>query len=470
MYSELMIKVERINKCFRIYEKPQDRLKQFGASLLPVNLGWQQKRYYREFWALKDVSFEVKKGETLGIVGRNGSGKSTLLQILCGTLTQTSGRITTNGRIAALLELGSGFNPEFTGRENVYLNASVLGLTTNEIDARYDEIASFAEIGEFIEHPVKAYSSGMIVRLAFAVAISINPDILIVDEALSVGDELFQRKCFSRIETLRSTGVTILFVSHSGGTVVQLCDRALLLDSGERIAIGKPNKIIGCYQKLLHVPLEKQAAMRNEIRSADESTIEGKLSLSESSCSDPEVFQKLDQQMYANDVLPDSFDPSLIPLSTISYESYGAVIHDPQIYTLDGKHVNNITRGRTYNFCYRVSFDGPASNVRFGMLIKTSTGLELGGATSASSYQSSLQCVRPGTIVFVKYSFTCRLNPGLYFLNAGCSGDLNGSLIFLHRLVDAAVFRVISETDLQATGTVDFSCFTVLERCDPNCG
>jgi lipopolysaccharide transport system ATP-binding protein len=202
------------------------------------------KKYYREFWALKSVSFNVKRGSTVGIVGKNGSGKSTLLQLICGTLSQSNGEVETNGRIAALLELGSGFNPEFTGRENVYMNSAVLGLTKDEVDSRFQDIVDFADIGLFIEQPVKTYSSGMLVRLAFAVAINVDPEILIVDEALSVGDELFQRKCFARIEAIKNKGATILFVSHSGSTIVELCDSAILLDSGEVLASGAPKDIV----------------------------------------------------------------------------------------------------------------------------------------------------------------------------------------------------------------------------------
>lgn len=463
MSSELAIKVESLNKSYRIYEQPIDRLMQFVTTRLSSIFGSQNKNYYREFWALNNVSFEIKKGETVGIVGRNGSGKSTLLQIICGTLSQTSGKIITHGRIAALLELGSGFNPEFTGRENVYLNATILGLSKSEIDARFDEITSFADIGEFIEQPVKTYSSGMTVRLAFSVAISVNPDILVVDEALSVGDELFQRKCFSRIETIRSAGATILFVSHSGGAIVELCDRALLLDNGERLAVGIPKKIIGCYQKLLYAPQEKRGAIRKEIRKEDEHSIDTQSTPREFDILTSEVLQKTRQQLSANSELPDSYDPSLEPKSTISYESHGAIIQDPALYTLDGERVNNISRGKSYYYRYRVNFDSSASNIRFGMLIKTTTGFELGGATSASSYRSSLPFVITGTSFLVEFSFTCRLNPGIYFLNAGVVGDLNGSETYLHRLIDVAAFRVMSETESLATGVVDFNCIPLID-------
>lgn len=234
MSSEHAIVVSCLSKCFHIYDTPRDRLLQMLAR--------GRRQYYREFWAMRDVSFTIGKGETVGIVGRNGSGKSTLLQLICGTLNPSGGEIQTHGRIAALLELGSGFNPEFSGRENVYMNAAVLGLSREETEARFAEIEAFAEIGEFIDQPVKTYSSGMMVRLAFAVAINVDAQVLIVDEALAVGDELFQRKCYARIEALKQKGATILFVSHSGGTVIELCDRALLLDRESSCSTVNPSR------------------------------------------------------------------------------------------------------------------------------------------------------------------------------------------------------------------------------------
>lgn len=453
MSDDIAIKVEALSKCYHIYDTPRDRLKQFVLPRAQRITGLPPKRYYREFWALKDVSFEVRKGETVGIIGRNGSGKSTLLQMICGTLHPTSGSITTQGRIAALLELGSGFNPEFTGRENVYMNASVLGLNKDEVDTRFDDIAAFADIGEFIEQPVKTYSSGMMVRLAFAVAISVDPDVLIVDEALSVGDELFQRKCFSRIEAIRKAGATILFVSHAGGTVVELCDHAILLDANELLAIGKPKQIVGRYQKLLYAPPEKREQLRREIRLESDQVFAHRLNVAEvdaPSVAEPEAPQVQE--------LPDSYDPALKPVSTIAYASYGATIHDPAIYTLDGERANNLTRGKVYHYCYRVSFERAASNVRFGMLIKTTSGLELGGGTSASSHRTSLPFVQAGSVFVVEFEFCCRLNAGVYFLNAGVIGDLNGSETYLYRLVDAAMFRVMSESENLGTGIIDFTC------------
>jgi len=245
--DEIAIRVHDLGKCYQIYSRPQDRLKQSLVPRLRRMLGQPAPDYFREFWALSDVSFEVRKGETVGIIGRNGSGKSTLLQIICGTLTPTTGTVETTGRVAALLELGAGFNPEFTGRENAYLNGSVLGLSRDEIDERFDAIAGFADIGEFIEQPVKTYSSGMFVRLAFAVAVNVDAEILVVDEALSVGDMYFQAKCMTHMKKLMSSGVTVLFVSHDTSAVKALCDRALYLDQGKVAAAGSTEDVVEVY-------------------------------------------------------------------------------------------------------------------------------------------------------------------------------------------------------------------------------
>ncbi|MEZ2738509.1 ABC transporter ATP-binding protein [Comamonas jiangduensis] len=252
MSSEIAIKVENLSKCYQIYDQPRDRLKQFVLPRLQRLAAQPQKQYFREFWALKDVSFDVKKGETVGIIGRNGSGKSTLLQIITGTLAPTSGSVTTKGRIAALLELGSGFNPEFTGRENIYLNGALLGFSTAQINDKFDAIAAFADIGEHLDQPVKTYSSGMLVRLAFAVQVQVEPEILIVDEALAVGDALFQKRCFQRIEKLVSDGTTVLFVSHDQESVRTLTSRALLLNKGRSVEWGLSSEVVLSYRKLLH--------------------------------------------------------------------------------------------------------------------------------------------------------------------------------------------------------------------------
>lgn len=245
--DEAVISARNLSKCYHIYDTPHDRLKQFLTHRPLTMLGLEPKRFYREFWALKDVSFEIKKGETVGIIGRNGSGKSTLLQMVVGTLTPTNGNVAVRGRLTALLELGSGFNPEFTGRENIYLNAALSGLSKKEIDERIDRIIKFADIGEFIDQPVKTYSSGMFVRLAFAVQANIDPEIFIVDEALAVGDTYFVHRCMHRFQELQNDGKTIVLVTHDATAVRQLCDRAIWLDRGAVMATGNASQVVDKY-------------------------------------------------------------------------------------------------------------------------------------------------------------------------------------------------------------------------------
>jgi lipopolysaccharide transport system ATP-binding protein len=244
MSSEMVIQARGLCKAYQIYQRPEDRLKQM------LCLG--RKKYYHEFWALRDVDLDVYRGETLGIIGANGAGKSTFLQIVCGVLQPTSGQIDIKGRVAALLELGAGFNPEFTGMENIHICASIMGMPDAQIRDKLDEIVSFADIGEFIEQPVKFYSSGMFTRLAFAIAMSANPEILVVDEILAVGDELFQSKCIRRFQEMKENGATILFVSHSANSILQLCDRALYLHKGQMGGLGDPRRVVASYQNALY--------------------------------------------------------------------------------------------------------------------------------------------------------------------------------------------------------------------------
>lgn len=249
--DDIAIDVQNISKSFRTYERPIDRLKEFIIPKIQRMFGLKQTHYFREFFALKDISFQVKRGGIVGVVGRNGAGKSTLLQILTGTLSQTSGSVKINGRVAALLELGSGFNPEFSGLENIYINASLVGLSKKEIDSKLDDIINFSEIGDFIDQPVKTYSSGMLVRLAFSVYSQINPEILIIDEALSVGDAKFQRKCFSHLQKLINKGTTIFFVSHSTEQIVTHCNFAFLIEGGKIIQTGEPKTVVNKYLDIL---------------------------------------------------------------------------------------------------------------------------------------------------------------------------------------------------------------------------
>lgn len=408
----------------------------------------RKNRWFNEFVALRGVDIDVRRGETVGIVGRNGSGKSTLLQIICGTLTPNGGSVQVNGRVAALLELGAGFNPEFTGRENIYLNGTVLGLTREEVEARFESIVEFADIHDFIDQPVKTYSSGMYVRLAFAVAINVTPDILIVDEALSVGDEAFQRKCFAKIESIRDSGATVLFVSHSAGAVVELCDRAILLDHGEVIAEGTPKRVISQYQKLLYAPAEKAGTIRDELRSvyhyghapsADDVLVE-------------RVSIPASQQ--AVEVQSAYWDDGLVPSSTVVYENLGAEIRDPHLETTDGRRVNVLVPGSEYVYTYIVKFAHPRSAVRCGMMIRSITGIEVCGAATATPAES-FPWVDAGSQVVIRFRFRCLLAPGTYFLNAGVLAQVDGAESYLDRRIDVAMFRVLPDESRLATGLVD---------------
>lgn len=449
-FEQHAIEISDVGKVFPVYAKPHHRLLQMLAK-------HNKRRWYQEFVALRDVSFNVERGETLGIVGRNGSGKSTLLQIICGTQTPNTGRVNINGRVAALLELGSGFNPEFTGRENVYLNGMVLGLDKEEIEQRFESIAAFAEIGDFMERPVRTYSSGMYVRLAFAVAINVTPDILVVDEALSVGDEAFQRKCFARINKIREDGATILFVSHSASTVVELCNRAVLLDGGEILAMGSPKYIVSRYQKILYSPSDKFAAIRAAIKDGSETDIpqvdiEGATDvLTEPAITAPDgatEFLDLDDESY--------FEEGMLPKSTYRYDAIAAAIEDPHIETLDGRRVNVLKARRDYVYTYRVRFDRSASAIRCGMLIKSITGLDLAGCVTSWA-GGSVTWVDAGTVLEVRFRFPCMFASGAYFLNAGVQGCLNEEEIYLDRWIDAVMFKVIHEPGRLATTTVDLN-------------
>jgi lipopolysaccharide transport system ATP-binding protein len=373
-------------------------------------IGHAPKQYYREFSALNNVSFEVRKGETVGIIGRNGSGKSTLLQIICGTLTPTGGTVETRGRIAALLELGSGFNPEFTGRENVYLNAAVLGLSPTEIDERYDKIAGFADIGQFIEHPIKTYSSGMAVRLAFAVAISVDPQILVVDEALAVGDAAFQRKCIRRIQELTDSGVTRLFVSHDSETVKKLCDRALFIKEGRAAHFGVAKQVCDEYEKYLFGDQHKSPHPV-----ADSSA--------------------------GPNVETAKFDPSLVASCEMRYGNGKADIFACWLEATNGQRINVVEAGTPFRWTYRVRFNEDVDRPIFAMMLKTLEGVSLYG-TDTTALQSAPSYVCAGEELEASFTLVNVLAPGIYYLNCGVRLQTAGEDEFLSRRVDCAILRI----------------------------
>lgn len=441
-FNDIAIRVENLSKCYEIYATPRDRLKQFVIPRLQRLAGQSSSQYFREFWALKDVSFEVKKGETVGIIGRNGSGKSTLLQMICGTLNPTSGNIQTNGRIAALLELGSGFNPEFTGRENVYMNASVLGLSNGEIDSRFDDIAAFADIGEFIEQPVKTYSSGMSVRLAFAVQAVIDPEIFVVDEALAVGDEKFQRKCFSRLEELKSRGSSILFVSHSPSSIIELCDKTLLLDHGCRLMYSSAPKVVRAYQKLIYAPVEDVLSLVHEYRVADRLG------------NDLESLDHSELKLFRGSQPSDTFDPGLVPLTTMVYPIQGARIDSIKIVDVNGNVVNILHSGGCYQFIVSGYFINSLSDICFGISIKTISGLIITGQRYPEECKFIEQIVAQKHFK-INYTFRIDVLPGVYFVGGGV-WSLRQTILD-HRIEDALMFRVEFNEKQYSFGYVDAS-------------
>ncbi len=368
---EVVISVRNISKMYRLYDRPQDRLRE--------QLFWRfGKHFGREFWALRDVSFKVRRGETVGIIGRNGSGKSTLLQIIAGTLAPTVGEVELSGRVAALLELGSGFNPEFTGRENVFLNGAILGISPEEMEARYEEIIAFADIGDFVDQPVKLYSSGMVVRLAFAVQACIHPDVLIVDEALAVGDVSFQRKCYQRLEDLRARGVSIVFVSHDVNAVTNLCTRAILLDAGQAISYGPALEVCDLYQKRLFSG-ETEGALQE-------------------------------------------YGDGTAECTSIWFEG------------VDQERLTTLSAGAEFDFCYQIHFLQAVREPVFGFRVRNTQGVSL-SATNTYLMGRHTGSYNAGESITVRWRLRLPATPGYYFFSCGCSHVETDQ--FMCRKVDA---------------------------------
>lgn len=428
MFSEIAIRVKNLSKCYQIYDKPHDRLKQSIYPRVQQLTGKQPKQYFREFWALKDVSFEIKKGETVGIIGRNGSGKSTLLQLICGTLNPTGGCIETQGRIAALLELGSGFNPEFTGRENIYLNASVLGLSKEEIDARYDDIVAFADIGDFIDQPVKTYSSGMYVRLAFSVATNVSPNILVVDEALAVGDAAFQAKCMKRFEDFRQRGTTILLVTHDLGSVLQFSSRCILLDAGVKSDIEQPKLAVDRFKRLLlgkdKIPFRNQTIANARV-------------------------SELQAGTWARNHV----------INTDGCEIYGnkkAQISDFGIFDCLGSLAGQkLFFGECYVFKMKAAFREVVENPIFTITFRDLTGREIAG-TNTFNKRMLTGTFSSGDMAEVSFTIETRLAPGSYLLTFACSGFEREEFVVYERLYHILILeiygteQVVGYFDLQA--------------------
>ncbi|MBZ0094976.1 MAG: ABC transporter ATP-binding protein [Sulfuricella sp.] len=393
--DDIAISVKNLTKKYRIFGHPGDRIKQA--------LTFGRVRFHREFTALQDVSFEINKGETVGIIGRNGSGKSTLLQLICGILKPTSGTVQVNGRVSALLELGAGFNPEFTGRENVYFQGALMGFTKVQMDERFDDVAAFADIGEFIDQPVRTYSSGMYVRLAFAANVHVNADILVVDEALSVGDAGFQRKALRKMQFFVENGGTLIYVSHDLESVRRTCTHAILLQHGRQVGVGDTKSVCDAYEQMMFGGLRKEPQEHSSIVIAENTTV-----------------------------------------CEISYGGGDAHIECCWILNSHGEVANKILYGEPFSWNYRVRFNKAMESPIFGMLLKTVDGWSIYGIERKSVAPAPLR-FEAGDEVNVKFSLVNNLMPGTYYLNCGIRDSCGGELHFLHRRVDSAVLEIRSE-------------------------
>ena len=435
--SDIAINVENVSKVYKIYDKKTDRMKDA--------LGLSRKQLYKEHYALRDVSMQIKKGETLGIIGTNGSGKSTILKIITGLLNPTEGKVTIDGRISALLELGAGFNMEYTGIENVYLNGTMIGFTKEEIDAKLQGILDFADIGDFVNQPVKTYSSGMFVRLAFAVAINIDPEILIVDEALSVGDVFFQAKCYHKFEEFKKMGKTILFVSHDLSSIAQYCDRVVLLNRGVKVDEGTPKDMINLYKKILvgQSPADKTSD-------------------SIASLSAPEDEAKAVQELNAgaddggNVLWSSHFE--LNP-DVSEYGNRKAEIIDFGILDENGMWSGNIEKGTNFTIKYKVRFNENVSDPILTYTIKDLKGNSITG--SNTMYEKvNFGEVMAGEEKTIAFTQLMNLQGGEYLLSISCTGYSGGDFMVYHRLYDVLNFTVVS--DKNTVGYYDmFSKVTV---------
>ena len=396
--SEFAIQVKHLDKMYKLYNKPSDRLKEALGFKVPV----------REHYALRDVSFEVKRGETVGIIGTNGSGKSTILKIITGVLNPTGGEVVVDGRISALLELGAGFNMEYTGIENVYLNGTMMGFSKEEIDARLQDILDFADIGDFVHQPVKAYSSGMFVRLAFAVAINIDPEILIVDEALSVGDVFFQAKCYRKFEEFKKMGRTILFVSHDLSSIARYCDRVVLLNKGVKLEEGSPKQMVDMYKQLLvgQDPAKQQIQEEKPKESWSEE------------------FQ---------------VNPNML-----EYGSKLAEITDFAVIDDKGRSTNTIEKGSTFQIRMKVVFHEAIQEPIMAYTFKDIKGTEITG-TNTMFEKMHIEHSDEGDICTVTFTQKMFLQGGEYLLAFGCTGYRDGEFTVFHRLYDACNITVVSE-------------------------
>jgi homopolymeric O-antigen transport system ATP-binding protein len=445
MSSDAIITAASLGKCYQIYSSPAERLKQMVYPRLMRIAGQKTAPRYREFWALRDVDFEITRGETVGILGRNGSGKTTLLQLLCGTLPPSEGVCDVQGRVAALLELGAGFKPEFTGRENVLINSAIIGVPEEQALARMDEVIAFSELGDVIDLPVKTYSSGMYVRLAFSAAIHVSPDILVVDEALAVGDARFQAKCFRRINELKDQGVTILFVSHATEQVAMHCTRALLLDQGRLIEDGRPREVCNHYLDLLFGQRGKeraQIAASNAEAARNALTVEAGLKAEQGAV----VHALPEVSAFINGAAGSGFS-SRRAYHDAEYRwgNGGAEIMDYLLVSGNRVESVNLFADEDAELYMRVRFTRDVATPVYGFAIKNIQGQMLSGCNSRDhGVQASARyrAVSAGEVVVCCFRFRPKVDSGDYLLSIGVSEDHSGDLNPLDRRYDSILIKV----------------------------
>lgn len=431
MHKKTAIEVKNLTKTYNLYTKPTDRLKE---SLHPL-----KKKYHKKFHALNNISLDVEKGETLGIIGKNGSGKSTLLKIITGVVTPSGGRAIVNGKIAAILELGAGFNPEMTGIENIYLNTSINGINKAMTDKIIGEILSFAELGEFIHQPMKTYSSGMKARLAFAVSINVEPDILIIDEALSVGDAAFSRKCFAKIEEIRSKGATILFVSHSEASIVSLCSRAVWVNNGEQIINGIPKLVTGLYMKNINQSRIDKNIIIHEYQKLAEKK-EGSQSRPDNS--KLSSIHEFKNSNILNTPMDEFYNPALKPKSTIHYDEKGAMISQVKVTTLHDKKVNVLNQENSYFIVLKCNIKETLKDVRIGVAIKDHKGVYYSGAAFEFLKHANIEKLGIGNYKIIM-NFKCLLVEGFFTIDTVVLKNASQSKETAHRINDAYLFKVL---------------------------
>ena len=425
MPGEYAIDVRDVTKIYKLYDKPIDRLKE---SLNPFH-----KNYHRDFYALNHISFQVKKGETVGIIGTNGSGKSTILKIITGVLTPTTGTAKVDGVISALLELGAGFNMDYTGIENIYMNGTMMGFSRKEMDEKLQDILDFADIGDFVYQPVKTYSSGMFVRLAFALAINVDPEILIVDEALSVGDVFFQAKCYRRMEEIRKSGTTILMVTHDMGSIIKYCDKVVLLNKGEFVAEGAPGRMVDMYKKILAGQMD---SLKEELEEMND--FSGDKALEDKAFKEDKTFKK--EEIRGGGLMKEKI---AVNANRTEYGDGRAEIFDFGLEDQRGNLSNLILKGEMFTIREKIRFFADIKAPIFTYTIKDKKGTSLTG-TNTMYEGADIKPVKNGDMYEVSFTQKMTLQGGEYLLSMSCTGFEGEEHVVYHRLYDVASITVIS--------------------------